>query len=82
MRNLLRTLGLAAVLALTAFAPAINGQTTLGTCQVRCGFGGPLYTWPSTYGDCCNNDHCYPDPQRGLAYAPPGGAPEKCLPSL
>jgi hypothetical protein len=78
MRNLLRTLGLAIVLALTVFSPAMNGQTNLGTCQVRCGRNSPLYTWPSTYSDCCNNDHCYPDPQIGLAYAPPGGAPEKC----
>lgn len=78
MKILLRTFGLATILALTVFSPAMNGQTNLGTCQVRCGRNSPLYSWPSNYWDCCSNDHCSPDPQIGLAYAPPGGAPEKC----
>jgi hypothetical protein len=59
MRNLYRTLALAAALTLTGLT--VQASTPLGPCSVRCvggtGFPPPTYTVGTTKEDCCSGNY-------------------------
>jgi hypothetical protein len=80
MKALMRVLGLAAVLVVTALS---SGNTsTLGLCKTRCAPGFILVQWQAgSYHECCQGsvDVCPPGTTAvGANYTPPNGPAVKC----